>query len=55
VILELFSFPTSGIGASNVPKPLAVLLTYGTARILLTGNAEAREEEYMAGGSYTMP
>jgi beta-lactamase superfamily II metal-dependent hydrolase len=30
-----------------------ILLTYGTARVLLAGDAEAREEEYMAGGPYT--
>jgi beta-lactamase superfamily II metal-dependent hydrolase len=34
---------------------VAILLTYGTTRILLAGDAEAREEEYMAGGSYTRP
>jgi len=32
---------------------VAILLSYGTARILLTSDAEAREEEYMAGGPYT--
>jgi beta-lactamase superfamily II metal-dependent hydrolase len=34
---------------------VAILLTYGEARILLAGDAEAREEEYMAGGPYTGP
>ena len=34
---------------------MAILLTYGTARILLAGDAEANEEEYMANGSYTGP
>jgi hypothetical protein len=34
---------------------VAILLTYGTARVLLAGDAEAREEEYMANGSYTRP
>jgi competence protein ComEC len=29
---------------------VAILLTYGTARILLAGDAEANEEEYMANG-----
>jgi hypothetical protein len=29
---------------------VAILLTYSTARVLLAGNAEAREEEYMANG-----
>ena len=34
---------------------MAILLIYGTARVLLAGDAEARDEEYMAGGSYTEP
>jgi competence protein ComEC len=34
---------------------VAILLTYGTARILLAGDAEANEEEYMANGLYTGP
>jgi competence protein ComEC len=34
---------------------VATLLTYATARVLLAGDAEAREEEYMASGSYTRP
>jgi competence protein ComEC len=34
---------------------VAILLTYGTARILLAGDAEANEEEYMASGLYTGP
>jgi competence protein ComEC len=31
------------------------LLTYGMARVLLAGDAEGREEEYMASGPYTGP
>ena len=38
---------------------VAILLTYGTARILLAGDAEANEEEYeeeyMANGPYIGP
>jgi competence protein ComEC len=34
---------------------VAILLTYGTARILLAGDAGANEEEYMANGSYAGP
>jgi competence protein ComEC len=34
---------------------VAILLTYGTARVLLAGDAEAREEVYMASGTYTRP
>jgi hypothetical protein len=32
---------------------VAILLTYGMARVLLAGDAEGREEEYMASGPYT--
>jgi hypothetical protein len=32
---------------------VAILLSYGIARVLLAGNAEAKEEEYMANGPYT--
>ena len=34
---------------------MAILLSYGAARVLLAGDAEAREEEYMASGPYTGP
>ncbi len=34
---------------------VAILLAYGTARVLLAGDAEAKSEEYMAGGPYTGP
>ncbi len=34
---------------------VAILLTYGTARILPAGDAEANEEEYMSNGLYTGP
>ena len=40
---------------SETDNSMAVLLTYGTARVLLGGGAEAKEEEYMANGSYTRP
>ena len=30
---------------------VAILLSYGTARVLLAGDAEAREEEYMGSGA----
>ena len=32
---------------------VATLLTFGTARILLAGDAEKKEEEYMSNGSHT--
>jgi hypothetical protein len=34
---------------------VAILLTYGTARVLLAGDAEVKEAEYMMSGSYTRP
>ena len=34
---------------------VAILLTYGSARILLAGDAEANEEEYIANEPYTGP
>jgi hypothetical protein len=34
---------------------VAILLTYGTARILLAGNAEANEKEYRVNGPYARP
>jgi competence protein ComEC len=48
--------PTPGelFSATN-DNSVAILLSYGTARVLLAGDAEAREEEYMAGGPYTSP
>jgi beta-lactamase superfamily II metal-dependent hydrolase len=33
----------------------AILLTYATAHVLLAGDTEAREEEYMVSGWYTRP
>jgi beta-lactamase superfamily II metal-dependent hydrolase len=46
--------PTPGelFSATN-DNSIAILLSYATARVLLAGDAEAREEEYMAGGPYT--
>jgi hypothetical protein len=34
---------------------MGLLRASGTARDLLVGDAEAREEQYMAGGTYTGP
>jgi beta-lactamase superfamily II metal-dependent hydrolase len=34
---------------------VAILLTYCTDHLLLTGDAQAREEEYMVGVSFTRP
>ncbi|HEX2729072.1 MAG TPA: ComEC/Rec2 family competence protein, partial [Rubrobacteraceae bacterium] len=44
-----------GLFSETNDNSIAILLTYGTARILLAGDAEAKEEEYMANGPYTGP
>jgi hypothetical protein len=45
--------------ASSPPRSTTTarpfLLIHGIARILLAGDAEANEEEYMANGPYTGP
>jgi beta-lactamase superfamily II metal-dependent hydrolase len=38
--------------SETTDNSVAILLTYGTTRILLAGDAEAREE-YTVSGSYT--
>ena len=43
--------PPGELFSETNDNSVAVLLTYGTARILLVGDAEAREE-YVAGDSY---
>ena len=55
---DVIAPPTDAEGAlfSEInDNSVAILLTYGTARILLTGEAEANEEEYMANGPYIGP
>jgi competence protein ComEC len=47
--------PPGELFSETNDNSVAILLTYGTARILLAGDAEAREEQYMAGGPYTGP
>ena len=42
-----------GLFSETNDNSVAILLTYGSARVLLAGDAEANEEEYMAGGPYT--
>lgn len=44
-----------GLFSETNDNSVGILLTYGTARILLAGDAEARSEEYMAAGPYTGP
>ena len=47
--------PPGELFSETNDNSVALLLTHGTARVLLAGDAEAREEEYMAFGPYTGP
>jgi competence protein ComEC len=40
--------PPGELFSETNDNSVTILLTYGTAHILLAGDAEAREEEYMA-------
>jgi hypothetical protein len=61
----LLGLASPGFGAHQAPSPgelfsqtndnsVAILLSYGTARVLLAGDAKA-SEEYMASSSYSRP
>ena len=55
---DVIASPTDaegGLFSEIKDNSVAILLTYGTARILLAGDAEAREEDYTATGSCTRP
>jgi len=47
--------PQGELFSETNENSVAILLTYATARVLLAGDAEAREEEYMANGLYSRP
>jgi competence protein ComEC len=52
---EVIAPPPGELFSETNDNSVAILLTYGTSRVLLAGDAEAREEEYMANGLYTGP
>jgi competence protein ComEC len=52
---DVIAPPPGELFSETNDDSVAILLTYGAARILLAGDAEAREEEYMANGPYTGP
>jgi competence protein ComEC len=52
---DVIAPPPGELFSETNDNSVAILLSYGTARVLLAGDAEAREEEYMAGGPYTGP
>jgi competence protein ComEC len=52
---DVIAPPPGELFSETNDNSVAILLTYGTARVLLAGDAEAKEEEYMANGPYTGP
>jgi len=50
---DVIAPPPGELFSETNDNSVAILLTYATVRILLAGDAEAREEEYMANGPYT--
>jgi competence protein ComEC len=52
---DVIAPPPGELFSETNDNSVAILLSYGTARVLLAGDAEAKEEEYMANGPYTGP
>jgi competence protein ComEC len=52
---DVIAPPPGELFSETNDNSVAILLSYGTARVLLAGDAEAKEEEYMASGPYTGP
>jgi beta-lactamase superfamily II metal-dependent hydrolase len=52
--LDVIAPPSGELFSETNYNSVAILLSYGTARVLLAGDAEAREEEYMASGPYRL-
>jgi competence protein ComEC len=53
VVRDVIALPPGELFSKTSDNSVAILLTYGTARVLLARVAEAKEEEYMANGPYT--
>ena len=53
--VDVIAPPPGNLFEESNDNSVATLLTFGTARILLAGDAEKKEEEYMSNGSHTGP
>jgi beta-lactamase superfamily II metal-dependent hydrolase len=49
--IDVIAPPPGELFSETNNNSVAILLSYGTARVLLAGDAEAREEEYMTTGA----
>ena len=52
---DVIAPPPGELFSETNDNSVAILLSYGTVRVLLAGDAEAREEEYIANRCYTRP
>jgi competence protein ComEC len=55
VIKDVIAPPPGEFFSETNDNSVAILLTYATALVHRTDDAEAREEGYMANGPYTRP
>ncbi len=55
IVEDIIDPPPNEFFSETNDNSVAILLTYGTARVLLADDAEAKEKEYMASGPYTGP
>jgi beta-lactamase superfamily II metal-dependent hydrolase len=53
--IDVIAPPPGELFSETNDNSVAILLTYATARVLLAGDFEAREGEYITGGLYTRP
>jgi beta-lactamase superfamily II metal-dependent hydrolase len=55
MVVRETSSPPGELFSETNDNSMAILLTYGTAGVLLAGDTEARKREYMASGPYMEP
>lgn len=53
--MDVIAPPPGHLFTEPNDNSVATLLTFGSARLLLTGDAESKEEEYMSNGSHSGP
>jgi competence protein ComEC len=52
---DVIAPPPGELFSETNDNSVAILLSYGQARVLVADDAQARWEEYMMSGSYTRP